>query len=56
MTLQPGDVAWGPGFVALVKMHNGKLVSYSTAESERSLEELENLYGNPRFYRYVVRD
>lgn len=53
---QPGDVAWWPGFVAIVKLHDGRLVSYLTAESERALEELESLFGKPRFYRYVVRN
>lgn len=53
---QPGDVAWWPGFVAIVKMHDGKLFSYLTAESERALEDVESLFGKPRFYRYVVRN
>lgn len=53
---QPGDVAWWPGYVAIVKLHNGKLYSYLTAESERMPDEVESLYGKPRFYRYVVRD
>ena len=51
---QPGDVAWWPGFLAIVKLHDGKLVSYLTAESERAPEEVESLFGKPRFYRYVV--
>jgi len=53
---QPGDVAWWPGFIAIVKLHDGKLVSYLTAESERALEEIEGLFGKPKFYRYVVRN
>jgi len=53
---QPGDVAWWLGFVAIVKLHDGKLVSYLTAESERAVEEVESLFGKPRFYRYVVRN
>lgn len=53
---QPGDLAWWPGFVAIVKLQDGKLVSYLTAENERAPEEIEGLFGKPRFYRYVVRN
>ena len=51
---QPGDVAWWPGFVAIAKLRGGQLVSYLTAENERALEDVESLYGKPRFYRYQV--
>ena len=53
---QPGDVAWWPSYVAIVNLQNGKLYSYLTAESERTPDEVEFLYGKPRFYRYVLRD
>ena len=53
---QPGDMAWWSGYVAIVNLHDGKLYSYRTAESERMPDEIESLYGKPRFYRYVVRD
>lgn len=55
-TPQPGDVAWWPGYVAIVKLHDGKLYSYLTAENERALDDVESLYGKPHFYRYVVFD
>ncbi|MEJ1958104.1 MAG: hypothetical protein WDM70_00450 [Nitrosomonadales bacterium] len=51
---QPGDVAWWPGFVAIVKLHNGQLYSYITAESERAPGDVEILYGKPHFFRYIV--
>jgi hypothetical protein len=53
---RPGDVAWWPGFIAIVKFHDKSLSSYLTAESERTPEEVEHLYGMPKFYRYLVLD
>jgi len=53
---QAGDVAWWPGFMAIVNVNGGKPVAYLTAENERSVDDLESLYGKPRFYRYLVLD
>lgn len=50
-----GDVAWWPGFVAIVKVDEEQQVTYLTAESERAPEDVEDLYGEPVFYRFVIR-
>jgi hypothetical protein len=51
---QKGDVAWWSKYVAIVDLNNDQLVSYLTAENERSLDDMAFRYGKPHYYRYVI--
>jgi len=45
-----GDVAWWPGYVALVSMKPGEPMQFITAEAVRGEAVMEAIYGKPRFF------
>jgi hypothetical protein len=49
-TPRNGDVAWWPGYVAIVSMKTGEPMKFITAEAVRGGAVMEAIYGKPRFY------
>lgn len=49
-TPRNGDVAWWPGYVAIVSMKDGEPMKFFTAEGTRGAAVMEAVYGKPRFY------
>lgn len=49
---QAGDVVWWPGYIAII---DPEKKSYMTAEGYRPYKAVENLFGEPKYFRFIKR-